>query len=349
MQTLAVGGSPAPERPVARLSRPDKANINEPVISQEESDSSSILDSPLFMIAVGILVVVLAGFSSWAIVRSLRDNELISPQTPPEPQTFPSPVISGGTTPEPSLDSEEEEKEPVIVSKRLRFDFSNTSRVEGTIKTKEIHQYTFLGKQDQVLSVLINEAPGISITILGSNRKPIDDNADSVTFYEGILPSPGKYTIQVKTTQEFEEVDYQLRVNLQDPVIPEVKPTPTIPTQRPPRNAPEIPSPLPKQEQQERPELIPEIIPIPQPETEPETEGVPPVNTPEVIPTEPEIKPQPLQPPTDLQPETPSNLEGTQSELPESNETPTEPLSSNQGDGNIYPDDEKVEFTEEET
>ncbi|MEM7726326.1 MAG: serine/threonine-protein kinase, partial [Cyanobacteria bacterium P01_A01_bin.45] len=300
MQTLAVGGSPLPAKPsVESPTRSNQGKVTEPVVLEKENDSSSILDNPLFMITIGILVVVLAGFSSWAIVRSLRDNNLISPQTPPEPQTFPSPVISGGEIADPSTTTSEEE--PVVYSKRLRFDFSNTARVEGNIKANETIQYTFLGKEGQTLTVLLSDDTGVVIRVLGTNREPIDRDASNVTFYQSRLSVSGKYTVQVNTTQEFEEADYKLKVNLENPVVPNITPTPTIPTQRPPRNIPEIPVNVPPQKQQETiPQRTsqpkPREIPPEEPSTEEPSPEEPSSNSPVDIPSINEQIPTPTQP-----------------------------------------------------
>ncbi|MEM7557128.1 MAG: protein kinase [Cyanobacteria bacterium P01_A01_bin.84] len=330
MQTLAVGGSPPPAPPA----RPGEKNITEPkpVVSKEERNSSSILDSPLAIVGIGILVIVLAGFGSWAIVRSLNKNTFMNPQIPPEPQTFPSPVISGTETPTPGVE------EPVIYSRRLRFDFSNTARVEGSVKATEIIQYTFLGKEDQQLSVLLNDDTGVVVKVLGPNRKPIDD-ANNVNFYQVKLPETVKYTIQVKTTPKFEEAEYRLKINLEDSIapVPEAT-TPTIPTQRPPRNTPEIPTFPPTQEQEPTPETTPEpIFPID-------------------IPSIPEnTQPDNTQPSIDIQPDNtqPNNTQPDNTTEPQP-ETPTDnssvpPILENQLEENIQPiEEEKAESTDQE-
>ncbi|MGH7998925.1 MAG: protein kinase domain-containing protein, partial [Brasilonema sp.] len=91
VQTLAVGRRPDQAQPSAS----NKPNEPNPAIPQQSS--RSLLDNPLAVFVITILVIVVAGFGSWALVRSIRSqSQATSPNT--NPQTFPSPVIPNGTT-----------------------------------------------------------------------------------------------------------------------------------------------------------------------------------------------------------------------------------------------------------
>ncbi|MBW4560477.1 MAG: serine/threonine protein kinase [Mojavia pulchra JT2-VF2] len=224
-QTIAVGHRPDPVRP---------ASPNRPAPVIPPNNHNSILDNPLAIGAIGSAVVILAGFGSWALVSSIRSQSKAPPETPV--QTFPSPVISGGTTltPTPTPTS----NEPVIYSKRLNLGASNTTTVENTLKANQLIQYTFLGTEGFKLSADIEQGSGISLTVLGPNQQPIESSADKVIYYTGILPRTGSYTIQLSLDPDIAESDYTLSVALENPVqqtpTPTSTPTPTLtPTETP--------------------------------------------------------------------------------------------------------------------
>ncbi|MBD2358077.1 serine/threonine protein kinase [Tolypothrix sp. FACHB-123] len=231
LQTVAVGGrqpqpvpSPSPNRPAPAI---------------PPSNSSSVLDNPLAIGAIGSAVVILAGVGSWALVSSIRSQ----PQTPQETpaQTFPSPIISGGTlTPSPTPTN----VEPVILSKRLIFDASNTATVENTIKENQIVQYSFAGQRGQRLTAVLEPGNGIVLSILDGKKQPIDNLANQVPSYDGRLPLTGRYTIQLTLEPGITENDYTLNVELEK-LIKET-PTPTfIPTPTPTFTPSPIASPTP--------------------------------------------------------------------------------------------------------
>ncbi|GBE91754.1 serine/threonine-protein kinase [Nostoc cycadae] len=213
-QTIAVG-----RRPDAIPPQP--SNRPDPVIPP--SRSNSVLDNPLALGAIGSAVVILAGFGSWALVSSIRSQSNTQPETtPPAPQTFPSPVISGGTTfGTPS------NAEPTITSKRLRLDASNTATVENSLKAGQIMEYTFFGQAGAKLTTLLEQGTGITLTVLAPNRQVLDSSAQQVGSYTGILPKNGRYTVQLNLTSGVSESDYNLRVALENPLQPSPTATPT--------------------------------------------------------------------------------------------------------------------------
>ncbi|MGF1934210.1 MAG: protein kinase domain-containing protein [Nostoc sp. ChiQUE02] len=270
LQTMAVGRRPdLVPPPASPKKQPD------PVIPP--SSTSSVLDNPLAIAAIGIAVVIVAGFGSWALVSSIRSQ----PKTPDEalPQNFPSPVISGGTTftstPTPT------NEQPVVSSKRLNLgSFNNTATVKDTLKANQIIRYTFSGEEGAKLTTSIEPGSNLLLTILSPNGQPIDLNAQQVTAYEGILLVTGRYTIELTLVPGVAESNYKLNVALEKPV----KPTPTetplpIPTETPLPIPTETPLPIPT----ETPLPIPTETPLPIPT---ETPLPIPTETPLPIPTE---------------------------------------------------------------
>jgi serine/threonine protein kinase len=277
VQTVAVGRRPSPVQPPAPK-RPA------PVI--QKPSSSSILDNPLAIVGMVILVVCLAGFSSWAIVRTIRTNQLQTAEKPAEPQTFPSPVVPEGNDPQPTPTPTPtpENKEPVVFSKRLSFGESNTTTVDGTLKENETIRYTFRGEEGQQLTVLLAREGGVEITVLGPNREPVDNTAKQVSFYQGALPFTGRYAIQLTPIPGVAQANYSLNVGLESPVEPTPTPTPIeqSPSPTPPENTP---SPEPT-ETPPSPEPTPtETPPSPEPTEQPVSPPVEEQNNPLVSPS----------------------------------------------------------------
>ncbi|MBN4003670.1 serine/threonine-protein kinase [Nostoc sp. LPT] len=280
LQTMAVGRRPDLVAPAASPKNPD------PVIPP--SPSSSILDNPLAIAAIGIAVVIVAGFGSWAIVSSIRSQS----KTPDEtlPQNFPSPVISGGTTftptptltPTPTPTPTPTNDRPVVSTKRLKLTASNPTTVEGTLKANQIIQYSFFGREGAKLNTFIDPGSSILLTVLSADGQPIENTAQQVTFYQGTLLVTGRYTIELTLLSGVAESNYNLNVALEKPVKPtSTEPPLPIPTEPPLPIPTETPLPIPT----ETPLPLPTETPLPIP-----------TETPLPIPT---ITEAPTLPPTD--------------------------------------------------
>ncbi|GAX39542.1 serine/threonine protein kinase [Tolypothrix sp. NIES-4075] len=248
MQTVAVGGRPDPIPPVA----PKRLD---PVIP--DPPSNSILDNPLALGAIGSAVIILAGVGSWAIVSSIRNQpKTLAPETPP--QTFPSPVITGSATPTPIFTPTPTPTnvEPIVTKKRLTFVTPNQLNLDGTIKANETVEYSFFGRKgSKLIASLSPESKNVLLTVLSPNRQAIDNSAQQVTSYQGILPESGRYIIQL-TAPEVPQSNYVLNAGLENleatpkitPTLepsftptPESTPTPTItPTLAPTFPAPPV-------------------------------------------------------------------------------------------------------------
>ena len=284
MQTVAVGGRPDPIPPVA----PQRLD---PVIPDPPS-SSSILDSPLALGAIGAAVIILAGFGSWAVVSSIRSSQpkTLAPETPP--QTFPSPVITGGATPTPIFTPTPTPTnvEPIVTKKRLTFVTPNQLNLDGTIKANERVEYSFFGRKGSKLTASLSpESKNVLLTLLSPNREIIDNSAQAVT----ILPRSGRYVIQLTSSQEAPQSNYVLNVGLEN-----LESTPTItPTLEPTFTpTPEPSTPLPT--------ITPTLAP---------TFPVPPVNNSPTLP--------PIQPPEF--PSTPPQEENKNPPVEQTNPVPS--------------------------
>ncbi|MBY5308702.1 serine/threonine protein kinase (plasmid) [Aphanizomenon flos-aquae CCAP 1446/1C] len=219
VQTLAVGNRPQPPSP----QKP------RPVIYAQQTSpkqTSSILDKPLAIGAIGSAVVILAGFGSWAIVKSFRNQSQQPSEGTSVPQNFPSPVIPDTTftlspTPTPT------NTQSVVYQKRLKLGRLNTATVEDTLKVNDIIQYSFAAQAGQKLTVSVDQGSGILLTVLTPNGQPIDGQSQPVASYEGILLDSGKYIIQLSLSEGVAESYYSLSVALSTLTTPVETPTPT--------------------------------------------------------------------------------------------------------------------------
>ncbi|MEH2150481.1 serine/threonine-protein kinase [Nostoc sp.] len=277
LQTMAVSRRPDLVPPAASPKKPD------PVIPP--SPTSSVLDNPLAIAAIGTAVVIVAGFGSWALVSSIRSQ----PKTPDEtlPQNFPSPVISGGTTftstptPTATPTTTPTNEQPVVSSKRLNLGSNNTVIVQDTLKANQIIRYTFSGQEGAKLTTFIEPGSSILLTVLSPNGQPIDLNAQQVPSYQGPLLVTGRYTIELTLVPGVAESNYNLSVALEKLV----KPTPTetplpFPTETPLPIPTETPLPIPT----ETPLPIPTETPLPIPTETPLL--IPPTSTPTFPPVD---------------------------------------------------------------
>ncbi len=133
---------------------------------------------------------------------------------------------------------------------------SNKTNIEGILKANEIHEYILNGEQGQRLTALFAQESGVSLTVLGSNRKPIENSASYVTFYQGTLPVTGTYFIQLSPVPGVSQSSYNLSVGLDKSVKPTPTPSPTVSVPTPSPTLPPInhfPTPSPT----ENPPLFP--------------------------------------------------------------------------------------------
>jgi serine/threonine protein kinase len=288
MQTVAVGRKPNSVQPVEP---PPRRQPPKPVIPPPKDP---LIDSPISVIVVGAAVVLLAGLGSLALVTSIRNSSNSRPESPP-PQAFETPFLTPTPTPKSG--------EPDVFSKRLNFLLSDTVSVKGNLKENQTVQYTFRGDEGQVLTAVLVEENGVSLTILGPNKEIIDNVARQVSSYKGDLPFTGRYTIELNNLPEISQAEYTLKVSLKDPVTaPSVEPTqppeeiePTQPpvedtptpqaTKKP--NRPNIPIPT------SFPTSIPTSIPTRIPDIKPPSIKIPPIKRPTPTPEERKLEVEP--------------------------------------------------------
>ncbi len=287
MQTVAVGRKPDPVQPPQSAPR----RRVEPVIPPPKDP---LIDSPISVIIIGAGVVLLAGLGSWALVTTIQNASKSPPESPP-PQTFATPFLTPTPTPNPG--------EPDVFSKRLNFVLSDTATIRGNLKENQTVQYTFRADEGQVLTAVLVEENGVSLTVLGPNKEIIDNVARQVSSYQGNLPFTGRYIIELNNLPEIKQAEYTLKVSLKDPVTtPDIEPT-TAPDIEPTEPSVEE-TPKPQREKRKRPNLtiptslptnFPTSIPTRIPDVKLPSVKFPPIKKPTPSPEErkPEVEPVP--------------------------------------------------------
>jgi len=214
-QTMAVDC-----RPNLISSNIKKPNQPAPVIAA--SKNRSIWDSPWATAVMGIVVAITAGIGSWGLVSSILAAQRSAPRPLP-PQTFPSPLVSESSAPTSTV-SDPSSAEPVKYSQHLSLKPGKEIILNGRLKANTTIDYTFRGEQGQQLSATLANQD-VLLNVLGSDRAAIDDSANRVRRYQGILPKTGYYTVELSPIQGVTQSKYKLALGLENSVQPALTPT----------------------------------------------------------------------------------------------------------------------------
>ena len=128
--------------------------------------ATSVLDNPLAIGAISAMIIIIAGFGSWALVNSLR-NQAKQGEEKHKPQTFPSPIIASGSslssTPSSGIIPQPTPTKtvPLIVrSKSIKLIASNKMTISNHLKENQVIRYNFIGKAGQNLTVYVDQGFG---------------------------------------------------------------------------------------------------------------------------------------------------------------------------------------------
>jgi hypothetical protein len=252
-----------------------------PISSNSESivpvrSASSVLDNPLAIGAIGVMVIILAGCGSWALVNFWR-NQTKHVEEKHLPQTFPSPIIAGGTpfhstATSASIPQPTETKTSALMIRRkpLRLVASHPLVVSNLLKENQVIRYSFMGKAGQDLTVYVDQGLGILLTVFNSNHTALDNQSPQVASFVTTLPNNGKYIIQLGLAPKVAESEYSLSITLGDPL--KFKSTPRV-IHHLPKSAPTTSSTTSPQTSPQTRET-PTINPV-QPSSNPEIETTP--------------------------------------------------------------------------
>ncbi|AFY73432.1 serine/threonine protein kinase [Synechococcus sp. PCC 7502] len=207
VKTFMVGAQPSVSNNQNLSTQLSTQLATQKFVKSQKSNLSGIL--------LGIGLVVISGIGAWAIA-SLVLNYKDIPRTTIVP-------------PPPSI--------PTNINKGLDLQ-NNQAKVSDSITADQTITYRLDGKKGQTLTAALTGS-GLVMTLIYVDQKPIDNYSSNLTigYWRGKLPATGAYFIIIKTASGTTESNYDLEVQLEEPVIPKPKPTPTpIPTPDPTAN-----------------------------------------------------------------------------------------------------------------
>ncbi|OIP75138.1 MAG: serine/threonine protein kinase [Oscillatoriales cyanobacterium CG2_30_44_21] len=279
-KTYAVGRQISPTVAAALPQKTVVAGVDNrsPAYRPQSTSSSSSGGLNWFL---GILIIIAAGFGSWAITSLFFSRS--------RPVTTPTETAIATVAPTANITN-------INTSLDLRNINEGISRgvVSNVISSGQIVNVRFNGEQNQLVTVSLTGAD-LQMTIqsddlVGLDRRAIDN---STGYWQGRLKKDGVYYIKIKTTGTG-ETSYNLDVRLETPARPAPRPTPTpsiiIPTTTPTVT----PSPtVQPTESPKSPEPTPTVVPI-EPTRSPEPSPVPSPTEPAPEPARPNSNPNNL-------------------------------------------------------
>ncbi|MEA5541865.1 serine/threonine-protein kinase, partial [Limnoraphis robusta Tam1] len=310
MKTVAVGH-------LASLSTPASPNANSNNNNSNNSPTipttapKSLWENPWVIVTTGMVVALLTGWGSVALIRGLlTDDQGKSEQTPevvisPNPTLSPRPTRPGSTvipprepirpTPTPEA-TPSPQPTPTTDSSGRRLDVypGEPVVIEGLLQGGTRTSYVVSAEAQEQLYVVVS-GDGVLLNVYDPDENPVDSGSQEVSSWQGTVPVSGDYTIELQTVPGLAETSYNLEVHLVNtlpPLLPEPEPEPTFePIPEPEPTFEPIPEPEPTFEPIPEPEPTFEPIPEPEPTPEPKPEPEP---TPEPTPPpEPTLKPKP--------------------------------------------------------
>ncbi len=207
MQTRAVG-QPRESESLSE-SLPDPRS--QPII---EEPRSSLWDDPLAIIALGIGLVVLTGLGSWLIMQTILSNQDSS-------NSLPSPIVTPTftPTPTPTVTPPPPPPDPINSTERITIDPDTSVTRRGVLRSNETMTYIVSGSQNQTLETVIS-GEGVLMTIIGPDGRPVNRNAQRVSYWQGSLPFNGDYLVQLSPVQGVNNGRYDLDVTLRSAARP---------------------------------------------------------------------------------------------------------------------------------
>jgi len=244
MQTVAVGRSYDSTTLVNPTDPEDSASQPEPDEDRYAPKSSppiSLQNSPMIVGSLGILLAVIAGWSSWKIFSGVA--ELF-------PAPAPTPTIGIVPTPNPSV-SPAATPAPQVYRQRINLSPGGDVSLDGELKSNETYDYLVQGRVDYTLDISVRGEQAL-LTVLDPQGVVLDGGS-RISQWNGAFLQDGTHILRLQPIRGLESATYTLRLALQAPepvatptpkATPEPTPAPT-PTPVPPTPTP-TPTPTPQ-------------------------------------------------------------------------------------------------------
>lgn len=200
-------------------------------VSPPPARESSFWDDPWAVGLLGLVLVVLTGIGSWAVVTYVMERQ----RSTPAPSPTESPMAS--PTPEPSPAPEPRPPAPSQFSQRITLRPGEAFRRVGQLQAGQTLTLQFGAEQGQQLDAIL-DSDGVLMTLLRPDRQPLDDRAERVTAWAGTLDYTGEYAIQLSPIAGLARGDYRLELRL-SAAAPEPTPSPTESPEPSPTPTPE--------------------------------------------------------------------------------------------------------------
>ncbi|WP_448565044.1 protein kinase domain-containing protein [Trichothermofontia sp.] len=192
------------------------------------ADNPSFWDDPWAVGLLGLVLVVLTGIGSWAVVTYVMERQQGGGTSSPMP--MPSPTVSAAPEPRPSPQPSPS-PEPSEFSQRITLKPGEAFSREGQLQAGQTLTLLFPAEQGQQLRAILT-SEGVLMTVLRPDRQPIDERAERVTAWEGALTYTGEYAIQLRPIVGLASGDYRLELLLTGAKATEPTPSPS-PTESP--------------------------------------------------------------------------------------------------------------------
>lgn len=244
LQTLSPNAPPVPSVPPP----PDLSQVKtvavaypqgKPVINPataygtsppESSNPASFWDDPWAVGLLGLVLVVLTGIGSWAVVTYVMERQSVSVSPSPTPSP---PVSAPPPAPSPPPAPPSPSPQPSEFSERITLKPGEAFSREGQLQAGQTLTLQFSATQGQQLRAIL-ESEGILMTVLRPDQQPIADRAERVTAWEGELTDTGDYAVQLRPIAGLAKGDYRLELLLTGNSPPEPSPSPSpTPTESP--------------------------------------------------------------------------------------------------------------------
>ncbi len=190
--------------------------------SSEPGNDTSFWDDPWAVGLLGLVLVVLTGIGSWAVVTYVMERQQVSVF----PSPTPSPTVTAAPEPSPPPVTPSPSPQPSEFSQRITLKPGEAFSREGQLQAGQTLTLQFPATQGQQLRAILN-SEGILMTVLRPDQQPIDDRAARVTAWEGELTYTGDYAIQLRPIVGLASGDYRLELLLTGESTTEPSPSPS--------------------------------------------------------------------------------------------------------------------------
>lgn len=262
-------------------------------VGNTQNSSSSSDNSNGINWFVGVLIILVAGFGSWAITSVFfsRNRVATSPTDPVIVSQTATPSATNVTNINTSLDLKPVDE---VLNRGLSSD---------KIAAGQVVNVRFNGEKDELLTVSLTGAD-LQMSIQSDDRVNLDgkaiDNASG--YWQGRLKKSGVYYIKIKTASPT-ETTYKLDVQLEAPLKPQPVPTRVFTNTPTPTTPTPTPTPIPTT----RPTSSPSPTGTPmEPTQSPNPTFIPSPTEPTRSPT-PTFTPNPVEPPRPPLPSQPNS------------------------------------------